>query len=153
MDFQFIPLSGASLQPNASTRKTIKAHVMRRYRHNQRQLRLQKKLQTIGSALNYCTEQLVPPSSLASGCRTTPTETSSAYTSTNSLLDFGSWHREAENSTNRCERFNQFILPHPSPSISVGHFDPFDTLPLTMTPRLSRLLRLSKLHFWHCNRH
>lgn len=153
MDLQFVPLSGESPRPDASTLKTIKAHVMRRYRHNQRQLRLQKKIQTRGSALNCYTEQLVSPHSTTSGCRSTPTETLSSHAPANGLLDFVTLHEEAEFPMDRCERLDQLILPHPSASVSLSHFDPFDTLPLAMTPRLSTLLRLSKWHFWHWHWH
>lgn len=147
MDLQFVVHSGESLRPNSSTRRAIKAHVMRRYRHNQRQMRLQKKIQTRDSALDCCTEQAITSYHKTNGSRFTPMETPSSHASTDSMLVSGTWPEEDEFSMDRFDSIDQWILSQPSHSVSPSQFDPFDTLPVAMTPRLSTLLYQGKYHF------
>jgi len=146
MDLQFVVLSGESLRPNASTRTAIKAHVMRRYRYNQRQMRLQQTKQTRGSEFDCYAQLTLPSAHTARESHSTTKEPPSSSSSSNGLLDLVAWPQEGEFLVDEFYSFDQLNPPYLPKSISSCQFDPFSTLPVALTPRLSALLYQGESH-------
>ena len=140
MELEWIPVTQSLPQPEPSAKRAIKAHVMRRHRQRQRLARAQTSAHLEGTAVQNCDIQSNPACDAALDGQFNLLENTCSPGS--SLLA-----GDTPSTSNSDGRLVEYL----NSGVGITHVlasdvpDPFDTLPVELTPRTSALLHHSRL--------